>query len=166
MSHQFTYCALLEDFAEIESKLRAIEPFVILYSRSPTAAPRIAPALDFKDESGTWLFCYLVREADLAAVMTRYVPTQGYWAIEDFHSPVIQCTGCFFDEKILRRGRMYYADGAYDKNGAWVQKSEAFRRWAAAVFRAAKKCLKKLDWRYIGPAAARWLETSGGKLVD
>lgn len=37
MSHQFTYSALLEDFAEIEARLRRIEPFFILCSRSPTA---------------------------------------------------------------------------------------------------------------------------------
>ena len=167
MGHQVNYYALLGDFAQIEAKLRRIEPLVILYSRSPTAAPRVAHALDLKDESGgMWLSYYLVREVDIPAVITTHVPTQGYWGIDVFRSPVIECGGCFFDGKILRRDRMYYIDGDYDQNGIWVEKSEAFRRWAAAVFRATKKCLKKLDWRYIGPEAARWLETSGGKLVE
>lgn len=166
MGHQVNYYALLGDFAEIEAKIRRIEPLVILYDQSPTAAPRVAPALDFKDDSGVWLFCYLVRELDLAAVMTKHIPNRGYWLIDDHHSPVIECRGCFFDGRILRRSRMYYIDGDYDQNGIWVEKSEGFRRWAAAVFRATKKCLRRMDGEYIGPAAARWLETSGGKLVD
>lgn len=166
MSHQFTYSALLEDFAEIEARLRRIEPLFILYSRSPTAAPRMASALNFKDGEKTWLFFYLVREVDLASVVMDYVPAQRYWTVEILPSPVIESDGCFFDGKILRRTRMYYTDGDYDKSGTWVQKSEGFRKWAAAVFRATKKCLRRIDGEYIGPAAARWLETSGGKLVD
>ena len=166
MGHQINFYALLEDYAQIEARIRLIEPLVILYDRSPTAAPRVAPALQLKDETGVWLFYYLVREVDLAAVITQPVRGQDYWTIEDFRSPVIKLSASFFDGKILRCGRFYYIDGDYDQNGIWVEKSEAFRRWAAAVFRATKKCLKKLDWRYIGPEAARWLETSGGKLVD
>ncbi len=166
MGHQVNYHALLEDFAEIEAKIRRIEPLVILYDQSPTAAPQVAPALDFKNESGVWLFCYLVREVDMAAVMTKHIPTQGYWLIEDHHSPVIECSGCFFDGNVLRRGRMYYTDGDYDKSGTWAEKPEAFRKWAAAVLRVTKKYLDKLPGgAYIGPAAARWLATSGGKLV-
>lgn len=166
MGHQVNYYALAGDFAEIESRIRRIAPLVVLYSRSPTATPRVAPALDFKDEKGMWLFCYLVREVDLPAVKTDYIHTQGYWTIEDYHSSVIQCVGCFFDGMILRSGRMYYIDGEYDANGTWVQKPESFRQWAAAVFRATKKCLRKLNGDYIGQEAAKWLETSGGKLVD
>ncbi len=166
MSHQFTYSALLEDFAEIEARLRRIEPFIILYSRSPTAAPRTASALNFKDGEKMSLFFYLVRKEDLAAVVTRYVDTQDHWTVQCLPSPVIQSDGCFFDGKILRRTRMYYTDGSYDQSGTWVQKSEGFRKWAAAVFRATKKCLRRMDGEYIGPAAARWLENSGGKLVD
>lgn len=166
MGHQVNYYALYEDFARIESKLRSIEPMVILHSRSPTATPRIVPALNFRDEKGIWLFCHLVREADLHAVMTEYVSAQGYWTIDVLRSPVIECDGCFFDGKILRRGRMYYTDGDYDANRTWVEKPEGFRRWASAILRATKKCIQKLGSRYIGPEAAKWLETSGGKLVD
>jgi hypothetical protein len=165
MSHQFTYYALLDDFAQIEENLRRIEPIVILYDRSPTATPRTASALNFKDGDKGWLYFYLIREVDFGAVTTHYVPEQGYWTIECLPSPVIECDGCFFDGKILRSGRMYYTDGDYDKNGQWVWKSEGFRKWATTAFRAAKKCLRRIDRDYIGPAAGKWLETSGGKLV-
>jgi hypothetical protein len=166
MSHQFTWYALTEDFSIIQEKLRQIEPFVMFYSRSPTAAPRTASALDFKDESGIYLYYYLARDTDASAVMTRYVAAQGCWVIDGDRSPVIECIGCFFDNKILRSGRMYYTDGDYDRAGTWVWKSEGFRKWAAAVFRVTKKCLVRKDRDYIGPAAAKWLETSGGKLVS
>ena len=165
MGHQVNFYALLEDYAQIEAEIRLIEPLVILYDRSPVAAPRVAPALQLKDETGMWLFYYLVREVDLAAVITKPVGGQDYWTIEDFQSPVIKLSGSFFDGKILRRGRFYYMAGAYDTAGRWVERSEGFRKWAAAVFRATKKCLRRMDGEYIGPAAARWLETSGGKLV-
>ncbi len=151
MSHQFTYSALLEDFAEIEASLRRIEPFFILYDESLTATPRVASALNFKDGEKTWLFFYLVREEDFAAVVTRYVDTQDYWTVQCLPSPVIECDGCFFDGKVLRRTRMYYTDGDYDQSGVWVQKSEGFRKWAAAVFRATKKCLRRMDGRIHRP---------------
>jgi hypothetical protein len=166
MSHQFPYYCLLEDFVMIEAKLRSIEPFLVLYSRSPTAAPRVAPALNFKDGEKPWLFCHLVREVDLPLVITRHVPEQGYWSLDECKSPVIECGGCFFDGKILRIDRMYYTDGDYDRAGTWVWKSEEFRKWAAAVFRVTKKCLVRKGRDYVGPAAAKWLETSGGKLVS
>jgi hypothetical protein len=166
MSHQFTYYALPEDFVAIESRLGELAPFAPLYDRSPTAIPRAASSLNFRDGSERWLFFYLVREVDLVSVITKYVDTQRYWTIECLPSPVVQCTGCFFDGKILRSGRMYYTDGDYDRGGTWVWKSDAFRQWAATVFRATKKCLVRKGRDYIGPAAAKWLETSGGKLVS
>ncbi|MEZ4297826.1 MAG: hypothetical protein R3B70_22915 [Polyangiaceae bacterium] len=166
MGHQANFYATPTDIAELQERIAKLEPMAILHSRSPTATPRVLPSLRFEENSQAFLHYYLVREGDFDKVVTEYVPTQGYWSIEELFSPVVELSSCFFDGNILRQGRVYYKDGFYGPDGLWVDKPEPFRTWAKAVLRHTKKLLKKHGRDYIGKDALRWVEEEGGKLCD
>jgi hypothetical protein len=166
MSHQLNFHATPADVAELEAAFRALEPMAIIHSRSPTVEPRAVPSLRLEEGGQPWLFYYLVRERDLVDVVTRHIPAQGYWTVDVLRSPVVEFNSCYFDRKILRRGRLYYLDGFYGENEAWVEKPEAFRLWAKAVRKFAWKSLTKHDADYIGRDALAWLRGEGGKLVS
>ena len=80
-------------------------------------------------------------------------------------SPVVEFNSCYFDDTVLRRGRVYYVDGFHDDKGHWVEKSAGFRTWAKAVLNSVKKTLMKHGSDYIGLEAAAWVKSGGGKLV-
>ena len=164
MGHQLNFHATLPDVARLEEIVRAIEPVVVLHSRSPTAEPRIVPSVNFEEQGRRWLFYFLVREADLGRAVTEPVPAQGYWSVDVLRSPVVQFTNCYFDGLVLRRGRIYYVDGYYGADGTWVEKPETFRLWAATLRKATRKALSRRDGDYIGREAALWLEREGGRL--
>lgn len=165
MGHQATFYATPTDIAELEKKIRHIEPMLILKWRSPTAEPRILPSLNAIEDGQRWLSYYLVRESQLSQVVTDYVPAQGYWTVEVLRSPVVQFRSCYFDGTILREGRVYYVDGFYGADDAWVYQPESFRKWAKAVLRTTKKALKREGFDYIGPDALAWRQREGGKFV-
>jgi len=166
MGHQVNFYATPTDILELERRIGLLEPRIILHSESPTSQPRIVPSLGVMDGSHRWLSYYLVRDGDLERVVTRHVPAQKYWVIDVSSSPVVEFRGCYFDGKILRLGRVYYVDGDYGADDAWVEKSESFRTWAKKVLRTTKKALKKRGPDYIGEDALAWLEREQGELDD
>lgn len=163
MGHQLNFYALPADMANLERLLRETNDIAILHSRSETEEPRVVESLELRVGDQYWLYFYLVRRAELADVVTRHVPAQGYWTIDDTRSPVIQLTRSFYDDVILRRGRLWYVDGYYGEDRTWVEKSEAFRTWASSVVVRARKLLIKYKTDYIGAEAKQWVE-AGGKL--
>ncbi len=169
MSHQVNYFLTPSDMQAVFERIKKAGPVLVLSWRSPSPSPLVVHEQDLMSET-KWFSFHLVRPDDLPLVVCRHVPTQGYWVVDEQKSSVIEFGGCYFDDKILRRDRMYYTDGDYDANGTWVEKSDEFKKWAKAVFRAAKKgmtCLKHVysGW-YIGPEAQQWVETRGIKLVQ
>ncbi|WP_437875551.1 hypothetical protein [Sorangium sp. So ce513] len=165
MGRQVTFFAAPDDIAQLQHRIGDIEPMCILHDRSPTAKPRVLPTLDVAEDGQSLLFYFLVREIDLAQVVTRHVPAQGYWTVDVLRSPVVEFDGCFFDGTVLRRGHVYYVEGFYGENDEWIEKPEGFRSWAKRVLKATKKCLKRRGSDYIGAAAAEWLAQGDGKLV-
>jgi|GEM_PF-1998874 len=167
MGHQVNFYATPTDISELERRIDLLEPMVIIHDRSPTSQPRIVSSLDITEGDRRWLYYYLVRKKDLERVLTEHVPAQKYWSIDSLRSPVIEFNSCYFDGKTLGRGRVYYVDGYYGADDAWVEKPESFRAWAKKVLRTIKRPLKKhnrID--YIGQNALAWLEREQGELDD
>lgn len=150
----------------MEEEIRNVAAVLVLHENSPTLAPRVLSSLDLRENGRRWLRFYLVRDVDLDSVVVEHVPAQGHWSIDVLRSPVVQFNCCYFDEEILRRGRVYYVDGFYGPDRAWVEKSEGFRAWARAVFKAVRKHLRKEGSKYVGEDTLTWLANSGGRLVD
>lgn len=100
---------------------------------------------------------------DLSVPITLdHIERQGCWVINTLHSEVIEFSGCHFDGKTLKRGRLFYDSGFY-KADRWEEKSSHFQKWAEALFRAVKRSLKRvpaLD-AYVGEDADRWCSAGG-----
>jgi hypothetical protein len=155
MGHQINFFLGPNDHAELEMRLREAGELVVLHVRSPTPEPRQVDNTNFTEDGKQWLFLYLVRPDDLSAVRTREVAAQRYWSVDDLRSPVIELTRCYYNGKILRRGRLYFVDGYYGAEDQWVEKPEEFKAWANRLFAAARKTLtfdKNLG-AHIGPEA-------------
>jgi hypothetical protein len=95
----------------------------------------------------------------------RHIPARREWTVDVDASPVIEVTGCSFDGRRLRRGRVYYVDGFYDENKAWREKNGAFLKWAKQVLSETRRVLKPHGTDYIGAEASSWLRSTGGSLT-
>jgi len=170
MGHQTHFYLTPKDTADLEQRLRERTDFVILHARSASASPRMVDSLNFYESGKQWYFLFLARPEDLNAVVTRHIPEQGYWTVQESPSPVVQFRCCSFDGKTLKAGRVYYNDQFLPRGGdQWVEKPEAFRKWAKMVQATVKKSLKRRDSKYveyIGADAQAWLDAGGGQLVD
>lgn len=160
MGHQVNFYLTSLDTALLEASLRSKSDFLILHSRSVTSVPRVVDTLSFDEHGKPWLFLFLIRPDDIASVIMRHVPAQNYWVVDTVKSPVIEVTRCFFDAKIIRRGRFYYNDSFYNSDGVLLEKSELFRNWAKSNFRIVKGELQKFGLFYIGHDAKIWKESS------
>jgi len=168
MGHQVNYYATPVDIAELDRRIRDRLGRCIIPDRSPSNEPMVIDGPEYQVGGRPWLFYYLVRPDQLDKVIMRNVPTQGYWTVDDFISPVIQFnTGIVDEEKNeIRPGRLYYVDGYYGADETWVDYSDAFLKWAQSILRIAKKTFvkRKESFYYIGHDALRWLESGNGKL--
>lgn len=166
MGKQVSFFMLPSDIDSLEVTFERIEPFIILHSRSNSATPRRLSSINPSIGAEDWLYLYLVRPEDIGRVLLKHVPNQDYWLIDVIRSPVVELQRCFFDGKLLRRGRAFFTEKYYDSNGILIQKTESFKLWAKSVLKAIKKDSNKNGSDYIGKDAAKWLTIDEGKLID
>jgi len=124
-------------------------------------------SLQIKAEK-SFLRVYVAHRKDLNEIILKEVPAQNYWTVDTLRSPVIELDRCFFDGKIIRRGRLFYDAGYYDDSGKWTGKSTKFVEWATEIFKLIKKSAKrnaKLG-AYFGMHAEKWLSKAPGAVVD
>ncbi|MFO0591158.1 MAG: hypothetical protein U0441_26670 [Polyangiaceae bacterium] len=165
MAHQVNYYLLSADLAELEGRLRAVEPFTILHSRSPSAKPKVVESFQVLENGKLWPHLFLVRTEDVGKVTMQEVKAQSYWSIDQIISPVLQFNTGTQDGPVLRAGRLYYQDGFWAPDRTWVEKPEPFRKWAKKLLATAKRMLTKhTSIHYIGAHARAWLASSGGTL--
>lgn len=166
MGKQISFYLTPADTFKLEFKLREIEPFHVLHSRSDAAKARVLDNLNYAEHGQQWLYFFLVRRDDVDSVVMRNVPSQGYWSVDVLKSPVIEFQRSFFDEYSLKRGRIYYVDKYYGVNNKLVKKSESFREWAQSIFLITRKSLIKYGPDFIGEESKAWLDSTGGTLVQ
>jgi hypothetical protein len=167
MSHQVKCYLDPVDTDALEALLRDGEDLRILHSRSTSPAPRVVPSVTVEENGTLWLLLYFVRAADLDQVVMRREPdAQGEaWTVDALRSPVIELERSFYDASVLRRGRLYFVDGFRGEGENWVEKPQAFKEWANAALKKAKKMMLRHTGEYIGPHAQSWLEQWHGQLV-
>lgn len=97
-----------------------------------------------------------------ASVRMEHVAKQDYWSVDTLESEVIEFEACYFDEKTIKRGRLFYDPGFY-RERAWVNKSEKFLSWAERVFTLSRKLLNRHPElnAYVGQDAESWRRTGG-----
>lgn len=156
MGRQVNFYLTSVDLDELMRSITKCGDFVALDSRPLYSRPRILPSVELDERGDPNRYSYLTRSEFLTSVKTYKVEHQDYWHIDDGYSPVIELIGCFSDERVLKRGRLYFIDHYFDEDGRKVMKSDAFLHWATCVLGIARRTLKRDPAHsalYIGPNA-------------
>jgi hypothetical protein len=160
MGKQFQVYLLPSDAVTLIETLRQKVGLRLLSSRSPRREP-----VEIESPILSQVGCLLVPDLSVS-IKLDHIEKQGYWNVNTLFSEVLEFSGCHFDEKALKRGRLFYDSGFYNAEH-WQEKSARFLAWAETVFRTAKKTLKRvpsLD-AYVGEDAKHW-RSKGGVFVE
>ena len=164
MGKQFQVYLLPSDAARMIEILRRKVGLYLLSRRSSGPKPIEIESPILTDGDFNHIGCLLVPDLSVSIKLDR-IEKQGYWSINTLFSEAIEFSGCHFDKKTIKRGRLFYDPGFYEAEH-WQDKSTHFLKWADTVFRTAKKSLKRvpnLD-SYIGEEADHW-HSKGGVFV-
>jgi hypothetical protein len=145
-----------EDSHLLERHLRSLLDIVAFEWRSTESSVRQLPNMEIQEMGKPWLTIGLARPEDVPNLGLRQIESKDFRILDVLRSPAIEFSRCFFDGKILRRGRLYYIPKYFD-GAHLVQKSGGFTEWAKDVFNAAKALLTRdseLE-SYIGLNAER-----------
>jgi hypothetical protein len=155
-----------DDLAEFDAWLRNRDETVVLADCSQTPMPQLLSSVSIGRMGEESLRVFLVRSTDLPNVISRSIPNRGY-LIDGLRSPVVEFSRCYFDDKLLRRGRLYYDPGFWDEKKQWKTKVAAFSRWADAILRRIRSAYKtKQSSSYVGPSATKWAKENNGELAQ
>jgi hypothetical protein len=165
MGRQFQVYLLPSDAVRLLEVLRQEVGLRLLASRSSEPKPMEVESPVQTSAGFTRVDC-LIAPADLTTVKLDPLQKQNCWSVNTLFSEVIEFSGCHYDKTTLKRGRLFYDTGFY-KSEVWQEKSKYFLNWAEAIFKTAKKALKRssnLD-AYIGKDADIW-HSLGGDFVE
>jgi hypothetical protein len=126
MGRQIALYLSLQDAKDLQRQLLRPDEDVVLKDRSRGPFPNCVSSIDLIENRNRWYFFYFARREDLDSIITREVPTQGYWTVNQIFSPVIEFGLGRFDGKILRSGRLYYIHSYYNEKKILVGKSADF----------------------------------------
>ena len=166
MGHQVNFYMLPDDLAEFEQMLQRQSGVVFLNAWFSTPAVERLPALAIPEMGKTQLMVYLAREADVPYIHTTAIRSQQHWIVDEGRSPVVEFTRCYYDGKMIRRGRLYFNTRFYDEAGHWVGKPHDFVRWADGLLRWIRKHYRKDPHTtfYVGSHAWQWTSQGSGQL--
>jgi hypothetical protein len=150
---------------DFDAWLRSQKGMLILAGCSQTPAPQLLFSTTVGRIGEEDLTVFLVRNSDLSHVVSNLIPNRGY-LIDESRSPVVEFARCYFNGKLLRRGRLYYGTGYWDDASQWKAAPMAFSRWADAIIKKIRSSYKsKHSSFYVGPNAAKWAKESKGELA-
>lgn len=165
MGRQFQVYLLPSDANKLVERLRQEVGLALLASRSSLQKP-VEERSSVRTVAGvTRIDCLLAPDLSVS-IKLNHIEKQGYWIINTLFSEVVDFSGCHFDGKELKRGRFFYDPGFYGVKG-WQEKSPRFLEWAEALFRMAKRSLRRVSTldAYVGVDAERW-RSEGGVFVS
>lgn len=164
MGRQFQVYLLPSDAANLVELIRQQVGLSLLASRTPTPN-RIEIETPIRINAGFARVDCLLAPDDSAVVKIEHLEKQNQWTVNTLFSEVIEFNGCHFDERTLKRGRLFYDKGFY-LDELWLEKSINFLKWAELVFKVAKKSLNRISSldAYVGADAAQW-RSNGGVLL-
>jgi hypothetical protein len=172
MSKQFQLFLTPSDAVALVEELRAHFGARVLGKKSFTRDPvemksPIEHESIFSASGATSIHCYLAPAK--GRIIANYYPTLRLWSTQP-SSEAIEFSGCDFDGKTLRVGRLYFqTDDLVD--GRILKKRAEFLQWADRVFRYTKKALKRDRelmaplGAYVGKEALIFRE-NGGKFAE
>ena len=164
MGKQVNFFMLPEDQLEFEGWLMARGDVCFLNEPLKMQELEILPTLIVPEMGKTWLSVYLAQHNNLEDIRVEYVSNQNYWLIDQRYSPVIEFSRCYFDGKILRRGRLYFCTGFYSDEEQ--EKEKQFVNWANKILKWIRTNYDRDPHTgfYVGSHAYKWVQQEGGQL--
>ena len=166
MGKQVNFYLLPSDFTTVQAAIESAGPVKFLTDQTRDDRPREIDSLVINpDEMGRiGLRVYAVRPEDLHSVKTKWIEQQGHWIIDQFDSPVLEIDRCYYDGRLIRRGRIYFAT---DLRFRAALPDQDFVRWGTAVLSRVRRRLL-LDrhlhsFAYVSEAVIEWLHAHGGR---
>jgi hypothetical protein len=163
---QINFYLLPSDFTTVQAAIESAGPVKFLTDRTRDDRPREIDSLVINpDEMGRIaLRVYAVRPEDLYSVKTKWIEQQGHWIIDQFDSPVLEIDPCYYDGRLIRRGRIYFAT---DLRFRPALPDQDFVRWGTAVLSRVRRSLllnrQLRSFAYISEAVIEWLNAHGGR---
>jgi hypothetical protein len=155
MGRQVNFYMHPEDLTEFEADLRSRSKIRLLSSKWSTARARYVPTAELVLPQ-RWdlddLTVYICREEDAEQLLLEHPHTLGYWTVDIHASPVVEFWRCYFDGKVLKRGRLYYIPEG---------KPQQFVRWADALVRRVRSRYVREGFNVAPHAANRRAERGG-----
>ncbi len=162
MGRQINFFVLPGDFRIMEEAIQSTGNVMFLSGTAAEPLVQPLPTIEISErEMGNVpLGVYATRSDFVEGIRFRHVPQQGHFIIEP-GSSVIELDRCYFDGKLLRRGRLYFYTGPGF--------NPEFIRWAEKVLRALRRFLVRkpdqIGLYYFGPAALAWMKKTGAQVT-
>jgi hypothetical protein len=167
MGRQVNFYMTAEDEREFVAFVRSDRDVRVFKSVSPSTEISFLDELPPVGEPFWFALCLWDRR--LSAPELSHIEQQGYYAVKETESEVIQFHRCGLDEGRLVRGRIWAEMEYWDlsRNPPHrVRKSESFRRWFDRLANWVKRhSVRDERGDYILPGAAKFAK-EGGKLVQ
>lgn len=142
MGKQFTFYLTTVDSLNLKSYLRENCGAIFFADESKQRDAKIFTKLLVSNVEKESLV-FLARPKDTETLVFNKIENRKLWVIDSLRSPVVEFSNCYFDGKVLGRGRMYCTTGYYDADETWTEKNANFLEWVNKVFRATKKQLSR-----------------------
>jgi hypothetical protein len=149
MGRQIRFRMGQEDLASFVRRLDEVEAVLLPYRNQ---GPEPVPLNDIGErrEGLVWL----ARPADLDRVRFTHVAAQGYWAIDQTGSPVVEFTPG--GRNGAAPGRLYFETGYFDETGRRADLPAGFVGWADGLLRWIRRNFRhdRASGLYVGPGAS------------
>jgi hypothetical protein len=167
MGRQIMFYLSGRDYIELENELLGVDGTVILSHRFSGPFPECSKSIDVIDNGQRIYFFYLALKSDLNLIITREVPTQGYWTVDDLRSSVIELSRGRVEQDLITRGRLYYNESYFDGDGKSVKKNADYLAWSKRVLAKVRRSLTydQEHLAYVGRDAGE-LSRGGVKLIQ
>lgn len=161
MGHQIRVFLTANDTTDFESRLLGGEKVIIINRRATRPVMDVVGSTVAKIDDPQSLFFYLVRKNDLKLVSLKEVSGKGYWAVDEFLSPVVEFTRSNIHNGVFLPGRLFFNDVEYDEKGQMISKATGFAEWANRLLAKSKRILKydKANSAYFGTEALNMRES-------
>jgi hypothetical protein len=155
MGHQIRVFLTANDTTDFENLLLGGEKVIIINRRATRHVVEVVGSTVAKVDEPQSLFFYLVRKNDLKLVSLKEISGKGYWAVDEFLSPVVEFTRSNIRNGVFLPGRLFFNDVEYDDEGQLISKAPGFAKWANRLLAKAKRILKydKANSAYFGTEA-------------
>lgn len=133
MGKQLNFFLTPADFRAVENQIRRSGDVMFLPGTvdRPELEELATMAIGDSEMGQVMLRAYVTRSDFASSIRFHEVPEQGYCIITP-GSPVIEVDRCFFDGRVLRRGRLYFLTAPAVDN--------SFRNWADSVCGPSAAC--------------------------